>query len=1537
MMTVQMTSRGRRDRTDACTRMLALLALAGVLFAAPAAAQADDDGFAVFPDLRTRAVFSCGDAKIHGNAVINSRGISTGDGVGDQGHVGSNADITLDGTVDIYGDVLAGPDGEVILKGKPLVTGIVGNADDEVECHLVDLAALEAALDQANDNHLIPLTAKGDDPLSGDDNRSFKIAGNDSLVLPAGTYILSSFEIDGESALELGGEVRILVTGTVKLSGESLVNQGGSPFQLLLWVAGDSVRLQSHSLLRGLLYGPDAQTKVNGGAGIEGAVFSGSADIGGGAIITRIVDDAPPLIEITSPADGDTLTECEVEVTGTVADAETGVTLTINQNPVEVAADGSFSAMVSLWTDPPGTIRAEATDGAGNTTVVEIQVTVPPPVVTLESPPPGSLVGERVVALGGAAGTATEVTVDGVPTVVAGGLWQIASFDLGEDGLKTLEIVGVNCAGSAVVTASLDLDTLPPELAITSPAEGDVFSEDVVTVVGTVFDAHLTGVTVNGIPAAVQDGAFSVADVPLVEGENTLTAVAVDQLGRTTQVAIIVVRHSLPPEVSIDLPAPDRDECLEGGALYTIGGAYWSSYPSTGEGGAPPPVALRIVTSDGNTSEHVGVVAADGQSWSVQNVSLGDGDGVATGTVTATNADLKRTVASQSFRIDGGPPSLELTLDGAPFPASGPGTVPPAGTEAVLFGRALGVRATVSDGPHGAPPAAVMELDGAPYTAGTLISVEGDHLVAATVVDCAGNAASAHAFFHIDLTAPVLMSTDPGDGALLGSGVETFGGTTDTELATATINGAVATVAGTSFSLSPFEWREGSNPVEIVLTDAAGNAASFEREFTVRSIEPTIEIVIGGLPIPAAAIFTRAVAPELRANDPEAAVSATLNGAAFISGTLVDQTGTYTVEATATDALGRTASATATFEIDLAGGPSIAITSPADGAVLTEPVVTVTGTVEGRDPSVNVNGVAAVVSGTSWSVGDLALEPDVLNTLTAGARDVAGRTAGASISVMVDTGGPQVLILEPEDGMLTNRSFIDVAGLVVGGARRTADGTVLVAGVSTPVAADGAFRTLDVPLAGGPNTITAEAVDGHGRTGGDSVTVHGDLEPPTIFLLADGQPLTDGATFGGPISLGVEVADDTGVPPTPEVRLNGRLQDFDGPAVEIPVAEDGGYAVAVAAADLAGNERRVERAFSISGGGCALSELDPSSGSVVAGNAVTIRGRGGGATSVTVRVPQPGTDPVAYQEYPAQLADGTFVAGDVPLPAEGDNALELECADAAGTTVVAKLLIHRLADGDGPVVEILVLSDGHLTAERSVTVEGTVSDGGASLTVNGLAATVAEQPEGHGVFSAEVPLAEGPNIVVARAADAAGRTGRDRVAVWLDTRAPQVRINTPENSSWLGPGADGAAVVDVTGLVDLHAEPNLDSVTVSTPQGTVTAVVDPATGVFTAAAVPLDPALAPADTQTITATATDTLGNQGTSSVGVHFDADGPALVLTAPPDLERYSETSPAEIPVTGDAWAAEGAQISVNGATLDPLSLVWDGPGADGRLHAA
>ncbi|HXT19210.1 MAG TPA: Ig-like domain-containing protein, partial [Thermoanaerobaculia bacterium] len=696
-----------------------------------------------------------------------------------------------------------------------------------------------------------------------------------------------------------------------------------------------------------------------------------------------------------------------------------------------------------------------------------------------------------------------------------------------------------------------------------------------------------------------------------------------------------------------------------------------------------------------------------------------------------------------------------------------------------LFGRAIAAGATVVDGAAAAPPPATLTLDGAPYLAGTPVAAPGTHVLVAQATDCAGHSAATHAVFTVDTTAPTLHGTTPAAGARITTAVPTFSGTSDPDLASATVNGRAATVgANGAFALAPFPWREGRNEVAIELVDRAGNRATYQVAFEVRTVALSVRIVEGGAPIAPGAVFLRAVRPEVRPSDSTARVAATLNGAPFTSGSEIAQSGSYQLSATATDDWGRSAQAQATFSVDLGAPPTIAITGPADGALLTSSTVRVEGTVSGDSPTVDVNGVAATVAGNTWSLAALPLEAEVANTLLATAHDRRGRTATAAVTVRVATGGPQVLILEPADGATTNRQVIDVAGTVVGGRARSADGTVsLQAGsgpaVSVPLAADGTFRALDVPLTSGANTLTVAVRDGQQRTGSASVHVTADFTPPTLRFIADGQPLVDGASFRQAVAVVVEVGDDVQLAGAPRIRLNGAEQTgAAAPRTELSLTAAGGYLVSVVVADAAGNETRGERSFVIGSGGCVLGEVTPPAGSAVTGATVTLVGRAGGAANLKVRVPQPGG---AVQEYAASLAEGTFLLGDVPLPVVGDNALELVCVDGSGAASSTPHPIRRLAAGVGPTIDITSPAAGALLATDTVTVAGTVSSG--AVTVNGLAATVT----GTSFQRAAVPLAEGPNPLLARAVDAAGRAAEDRVVVDRDTQAPRLSITRPDN------------------------------------------------------------------------------------------------------------------------------------------------------------
>lgn len=1917
--------------------------LLGLVIGLFTALPGDAAGFDIPADLGSYAVLSCKDLKIAGNSVVNSEGLGSATSQGEEGHVRSNGDVLLDGSVEVHGDAVAGPGRQVRLSGQPaLVTGEKKVATSPYVCVPVDLAALRATLAAQNDNSLIPLTAKGKPALGGPNGRTLELNGKDELTLPAGTYLLDELRLSGNARLRVAGEVRILVTGAIDVKGGSHVHLDGNPYQVRLWSLGATVSIASQSNVHAFLYAPAAALTLSGQSRVVGGVQADRVEILGGSRVRRVVDDAPPVLTVTAPQDGQPVEVCTIPVTGTVADGESPVQLTVNGAPVTPAADGSFSTTTSLAIADPGLIEVVAVDRAGNTARVAVRVRIVLPVVALTSPA-DPLVGTRTVNLAGTSGTATEVTVNGIPAVVTAGTFSLAGFDLGaQDGLVTLEIVGRNCGGTGTATAVLDLDTLPPAVAIDSPSQGDLFGNSPIAVTGTVEDAHLTSVTVNGVAATVEgqrftaegvaltegnndlvatatdalgrtatatvrveldttapsvtitepesgkvvstpqivvrgtvsdvnlaqvtvngvaaavsgtsfqvtvtlaegenflvavardalgnqaespkvvvvldtlppavtldaealpeltdvnkvtvrgtvsdphldqvtvngvearvvgeeyvaedvplqeganpivaravdtlghaaetapasvtldtlapqvavtvpeadaqldsrtvtvrgtvvdphlervtvlgvvatvtgstfeavgvelpegaseiyavavdsldheaesarvpvvvdtlppvvrldspqdplvstatvevtgkaedphlaevtvkdlpavvepDGTFSVAAVPLVEGPNeiratardtfdhettsdpvlyvldtqppavaitspadgevvtslevvvagtvadphllgvtvngveatvdetagtwlavvplsdganTLTAVATDRAGHTAEAAVTVVLDSLPPAVTLDQPAVPAGACLGGGAPQTLGGAFLDSNP------AAAPVAVEVVDAGGARRTYPGALSADGLRWTAAGVDLGSADGLTTVLVIASDSLGNVSRVSASYRIDAAAPVVRLTLDGAPFPGG------------ALFGRAIAAGVRVEDGPVSSPPAATLTLDGAPYAAGTLITAEGPHVLVATATDCAGHTTTVQAQFTIDRTPPALRSTSPAADARVTTAVTSFSGVSDPDLARATVDGRPAAVSAGAFTLAPFPGREGRNEVSIELEDRAGNRAAYRVAFTVRTVALTVEIREGGGPIPANATFLRPVRPDVRASDSTATVTATLNGAPFASGTEIAQAGTYHLVANAADDWGRTARAEAQFSIDLGAPPQIAVTSPADGAVLPGPAVRVEGTVSGDAPTVTVNGVAATVTNGTWAVASLPLEADAATEIVATARDRFGRTATAGVTVRVVSGGPQVLILEPADGTVTNRSVIDVAGAVVGGRDRSADGTVTVQGRSIELAPDGTFRALDVPLQSGANTLTATVVDREDRTGSASVSVTADFTPPTLrfFVRSNGpeEPLVDGASFGRPVTLIVEATDDSELDSAPSIRLNGAVQaGATVPRTEIALTASGGYVVSADVEDVAGNEARAERSFVLDFGGCSLADVSPDSGSAVASATVSLVGRATGAAAIKVRVPQPGG---GTQEYSASLADGTFLAGDVPLPAVGENRLELVCQDAVGGVQTTPHVIERLAADAGPVIDITAPAAGAVLGVDSIAVTGTVTNG--AVTVNGLSAAVTPGTPLDAFSAANVPLSEGPNPLLARAVDAAGRSAEDRIVVQRDTQAPRVQITRPDNHAQVGIAGSGPAAIDVSGLVDLDGEPNLASVVVSSSQGSVTATVDPQTGVFVAQGVPLDAAAT--GEQTLTVTATDTLGHAGTATVAVALDPAGPALVLSAPADLARFRAGAAGPVTVSGQAWGAPGTAISVNGVDLDPAGLAWSSAGPDGR----
>ena len=105
-------------------------------------------------------------------------------------------------------------------------------------------------------------------------------------------------------------------------------------------------------------------------------------------------------------------------------------------------------------------------------------------------------------------------------------------------------VVAVSDNGTTTYSADATFKTIGGQISITiiSPADGASIAGNRVMVTGTITNpANVeTGVTVNGIPAAVSNNQFAVNDVPLNAGQNTITVIATDVNGATATKSITV-------------------------------------------------------------------------------------------------------------------------------------------------------------------------------------------------------------------------------------------------------------------------------------------------------------------------------------------------------------------------------------------------------------------------------------------------------------------------------------------------------------------------------------------------------------------------------------------------------------------------------------------------------------------------------------------------------------------------------------------------------------------------------------------------------------------------------------------------------------------------------------------------------------------------------------------------------------------------------------------------------------------------------------
>jgi len=154
--------------------------------------------------------------------------------------------------------------------------------------------------------------------------------------------------------------------------------------------------------------------------------------------------------------------------------------------------------------------------------------------------------------------------------VVYDGPWFVAEDVPLVEGVNVLTATASDRAQNASTISRVGmLDTIPPAIEVTSPVEDFITNNPLIMVVGTYDDAET--ITVNDIQAELDNGMFTAVDIPLTEGENTLTIVAIDLAENETLLERHGILDTIVPEIIITAPAGRnvgrRDLTIEGQAV----------------------------------------------------------------------------------------------------------------------------------------------------------------------------------------------------------------------------------------------------------------------------------------------------------------------------------------------------------------------------------------------------------------------------------------------------------------------------------------------------------------------------------------------------------------------------------------------------------------------------------------------------------------------------------------------------------------------------------------------------------------------------------------------------------------------------------------------------------------------------------------------------------------------------------------------------------------------------------------------------------
>jgi hypothetical protein len=357
-------------------------------------------------------------------------------------------------------------------------------------------------------------------------------------------------------------------------------------------------------------------------------------------------------VTIQSPAAGATVFG-NINVSGTAASkfGIRSVSVSVDSGTFQPAAlSGStwnYSLNTNTLTNASHTITARAVDNHRNTGTSSVAVTVnnTPPVIVISSPQAGALIEGTFTVSGTAssqAGVASvQVRVDsgGWTSSANTSSWAVSIYSAAySDGAHTVFAMATDSVGHAsTASVAVTFSNSPPSVSISSPSAGALVS-GAITVSGSASSTAGIGsvsVQVDSSAAVTASGTTSwsqsVDTTALSDGSHTITATAIDSVGRSISASVSVTVSNAPPSVSISSP--------QAGATVS------STVTISGFASSPAGITSVLVQVDSNAP--VTASGTNGWSTTIDTTTLTGG----AHTITATATDSLGRSSSTSISV----------------------------------------------------------------------------------------------------------------------------------------------------------------------------------------------------------------------------------------------------------------------------------------------------------------------------------------------------------------------------------------------------------------------------------------------------------------------------------------------------------------------------------------------------------------------------------------------------------------------------------------------------------------------------------------------------------------------------------------------------------------------------------------------------------------------------------------------------------------------------------------------------------------------